>query len=279
MFFDYDSRAMLLTQKIENSWKKEVKELHKKNKEQIKQSLIFYYGSSNAEMKLCNFIALGTKPVSILAFHSKFVNQIRNAFVIGAYYPALTATCTLGERILNHLIVLLRKDFSNTTEYKKVYNKKSFDNWNLAINTLKSWGVFTPTTVKSFEKLSEFRKQAIHFRPEIDLNDRSIALEAIRCLNEIINEQFTAWSCQPWFITGVPGEIYIKKEAEKDPFIQKVYIPNCHLVGPRHSVVSARSKFTVNDNYEYEDKEISDAEFVKLRKSLKAPQKVTSNPF
>jgi hypothetical protein len=35
----------------------------------------------------------------------------------------------------------LRDEFKKSLEYKRIYKKKSFDDWDLAINTLETWGV------------------------------------------------------------------------------------------------------------------------------------------
>jgi len=250
---DIDSRPAILKMEIEPI-----------QKEAIQQQLLQEYGVYAAETKLQNFINLDSKPLSIVAFHNKFLNQIRVSFVMGAYYPALTAACSLGERILNHLILLLRQDFIGTPEYKKVYRKASFDNWALAIDTLEGWNVLLPNAVNHFRTLSQVRNRAIHFNPETDHNDRPLALEAISLLNLIIAEQFSAFGSQLWFIP-IPGESYLKKEAEQNPFIKKVYIPQCHLVSPFHRLEWVNHRFIVQDDIEYEDREISDEEFVELR--------------
>lgn len=259
--FDIDSRASTLTRKIRDEWEETVKETHRENKRQVKQSILEQFGDQAAEAKLENFAELGDMPFSILAFHNKFLHQVRSAFVIGAYYPALTGACTLGERILNHLILLLRDDYLTTPQYKNVYSKQSFDNWNLPIVTLKAWNVLLPAAANHFRELSEVRNRAIHFEPETDHNDRPMALEAIHLLSAIISEQFAAFGPQPWFISGIRGASYIKKEAEVWPFVEKVYLPNCVLVGPYHEVIFEDNRLIVQDDHEYEDKEISDEEF------------------
>lgn len=147
---DFDSRAMMLTEEIREDWEPTVKELHRQNRRQIQESLIHAYGASNYESKRQNFIDLGTKPFSVMAFHNAFFEQIRLAFVMGAYYPALTGACALGERILNHLILNLRDDFRATPEYKQVYRNDSFDQWDIPINALTSWGVLLPEAADSF---------------------------------------------------------------------------------------------------------------------------------
>jgi hypothetical protein len=92
------------------------------------------------------------------------------------------------------------------------------------------------------------RHESIHFRPEVDHNVRSLALEAVICLQKIIGEQFSAFGPQPWFLTDIPGEIYIKEEWELKPFVQKVYLPNGLLVGPRHTIEAMAPRITVKDS-------------------------------
>jgi len=173
--FDFDTRARLLTMEIKEEWDEKVKKQHLQNKKQTEEGLIAEYGALNAQLKKQNFIDLGPKPVSILAFHNRFFEQIRSSFIISAYYPALTGACALGERILNHLIIRLRDDYKSSSEYKKVYKKKSFDNWMIAIKTLKNWNILLPEVVKKFKELEKMRQKAIHFQPDVDRNDRELA--------------------------------------------------------------------------------------------------------
>lgn len=261
---DFDSRANLLNLTIEDSWDEKVKQLHRENKEKIKQWLLMEFGSDNAEAKLKNFTDLGAAPFSILSFHNRFFHQTRTAFVIGSYYPALTGACALGERILNHLLRSLRDFYKGTPEYRTVYNKESFDNWDIPIKTLTSWNILQPTAVDSFNKLKDMRNRAIHFRPETDHNDRNLALEAIQTLGRIIDGQFSGFGTRPWFILNTPGTCFLKKESENDPFIKTIYIPNCVLVGPYHKLERRGEQWMPIDNFDYGQKEISDEEFAGL---------------
>jgi len=262
---DFDTRATILKLEIKDEWDDEVKDNWIQNKRQIKSGLLKCFGEENSEIRLQNFIDIDAKPISILSFHNKFFEQVRTAFVMGAYYPALTGCCSLGERILNHLIILFRYDFRSEPEYKKVYRKKSFDNWDLPIDTLSSWGILLLEVVNLFRELKEKRNNAIHFRPDVDKNDRELALEAIRCLEDIIAKQFSASGSQPWFLTEVLGESYIKKDWETNIYIQKIYLPNCHLVGPFHKVESVIPRFKIIDDSTYQTDDITDDEFVELR--------------
>jgi hypothetical protein len=162
--FDFDTRVHTLTTDTQDHWKEDVKVQHIQNRAQTEQGLMWQFGEAAAEQKRQNFIDLGPKPLSILAFHNKFFEQIRVSFVMGGYYPALTAACALGERILNHLILILRDDFKATPQYKRVYKKDSFDNWDIAIDTLAAWDILLPDVATEFRKLRDRRNLNIDQR-------------------------------------------------------------------------------------------------------------------
>ena len=152
---------------------------------------------------------------------------------------------------------------------EKIYDKKSFDNWDEAINILESWKVLLPGVVSKFKDLKNIRnREAIHFNIETEDKDRETALRAINLLAEIIGGQFAFLGLQPWFIENTKGEFYIKKDWEANPFIKAVYVPNCVLAGPFHKVETVSGGLEVVDDFKYENEEISDSEFVKLREKF-----------
>jgi hypothetical protein len=268
-FFDFDTRSLMLSQPIREEWEEHVKAQHRQNRDETIKGLKAEFGEVEADQKIQNFVDLGSKPLSIIAFHNAFFAQARSSFVVESYYPALTGACALGERILNHLILALRDDFKSTPEYKKVYRKDSFDDWTLAIDTLVAWDVLLPAAADDFRVLMRKRCDAIHFRPEIDHNVRQLALDAVTCLQKIIGEQFSGFGPQPWFITGIPGEIYIKKDWETKPFISKIYLRNGPLVGPHHRIESIYPQLRIVDpDHDKVCPEISDDEFVRIRKEF-----------
>ncbi len=190
--YDFDTRANILKLEIKDDWEESNKNLWLNNKSNIREGLIFSYGIENYESKIENFIDIGYKPFSVIAFHNDFFNQARNAFVGGAYYPALTAACALGERILNQLVLHLRDDHQDTPQYKRVYKNDSFDNWDLAIDTLEAWDVLLPNVAKAFRSLRDIRHRSLHFNPETETDTHQKALDALLVLSEIIQEQFQA---------------------------------------------------------------------------------------
>lgn len=268
---DFDTRALSLGP-ADETWEDKIKRLHESNRMQIIEDLKRQFGERDFESKIKNFIDMGAKPFSVLAFHNVFLNQIRNAFVIGSYYPALTGACALGERILNYLMLTLREYYRDTPEYKDVYRKDSFDNWPLAIDTLQSWGVLLPTSVAKFDELNTKRNESIHFRPEVDTNARELALKAISILQDIVKEQFASVGPQSWLLWGL-GEIYIKKEWENNPFVKHIYLPNCALVGYKHRVESVMPQWVINDDFQYDERPLTDEEFINLRQDDLTPKK------
>ncbi|SRR5258706_5715048 len=165
---DFDSRSMIFDEMFGLGASPEERERNLRNVAGTLNSIMAEAGYRNLEQKAINLRALGTAPFSLIAFHNIFFRQVRSAFLQGSYYPALTAACALGERMLNHLILKLRDDFKDTLAYRRVRQKDSFDNWELAISSLESWNVLLPDAASAFRELATARHRAIHFRPEVD---------------------------------------------------------------------------------------------------------------
>lgn len=232
-------------------------------------ALLYQFGEENLGLKIAEFSELGPEPFSVLAYHNRFFREARNAFVIGSYYPALTGACALGERILNHLLRDLRESFRSTPQYKLVYDKDSYDDWEKAISILEAWDILLPDAVTDFRLLRDKRNSALHFRPETDASARDLAVEAIRVLHRIIDRQFGTGS-QPWYMLGTPGETYVKQEAEQLPFVAKVIVPVAFSVGPRHTLnFNEASGWGVEDVGDYGPATGADDEFLAIRYSAR----------
>jgi len=269
---DFDMRANILSLPAPEPASKG-RELGRRNTELIIQGLVAQYGTYHADEKTKNFIDLGASPISVVAFHNVFFRQARDAFVMGAYYPALTAICALGERVLNHLVLKLRDEFQATPEYKEVYRKDSFDNWDLAIDTLEAWRVLLPEAAALFRKLKAFRNRTIHFNPETEQGTRDIALDALKIFHGIIDKQFSGFGGQPWYIPDAVGVSFVRKAAESEPFVAHVILPSCTLVGPAHRLEHVGDGHLVAvDPTEYPDREVTDEEFIELFKQGHTPK-------
>ena len=287
----FDTRPQILAVEINPDWDEDVRHRWSENKQQIIQGLAQQYGALDLNRKVVDFLQLGREPFSIVAFHNKFLRQCRDAFVAGNYYPALTGTCALGERILNHLVLKLRDYHKVTPSYKRVYDKESFDKWDLAIDVLEEWQVFVDEDIfrtwKSFalrrikrageetdlhesdgvadlfRRLHKLRNNSIHFRIDLDVEVREPALRALELLQDVVAVQFGVEGPLPWFISGLSNH-FIKKEFEDNPFIREFYLPACEYVGPNYQVDRIGDALQINDPGPYDDKEITDSQFVAL---------------
>lgn len=233
---DFDSRCLGLGDPIPDHWEDQVKALERENWERTLAGLKSEYGEWNFECKLADFIAIGVKPFSVLAYHNGLFDQTRRAFVQGAYYPALLSACALGERTLNHLILDLRDSYAHTAEHATVATAKSFSNWKVMISTLAAWGVFDLAVTDLFRRLADLRHRSVHFNPATYTGVRDDALAAITTLRDIIEQQFGAFGLQRWFIRGTKGACFISKAYEVDPFVRRFLAPRSMYVGPLHGV-------------------------------------------
>ncbi|MDP9381525.1 MAG: hypothetical protein M3Q29_15535 [Chloroflexota bacterium] len=269
--FDFDSGPSLLSQTVSEDWAPEIQEQHRENRRRVITSVVQRFGPQDAEDKLQGYIDLGPMPVSIVGYHNRFFRQTRDSFVIGAFYPALTGACALGERILNHLLLDLRSSYQHTPEYKEVYTKSSFDDWYKAIGILETWGVLLPDVIPEYKRLAEIRNtRAIHYHPEVETKDRELALSAISAVSNIIHGQFAGIGPQPWFIKGVRGVSFVRKEAETEPFVKHFYLPKSKLVSPYHRTdmvwnpETERYELLIDDSDDHGDTDVTDEEFARL---------------
>ncbi len=256
---DFDTRAHMF-EEPGDGWSEDARRLHLENRERIKAGLAQEFGSDYLDKKIEDFVAIGFKPFSVIAYHNRFFDQARRSFVIGAHYPALVSACALGERILNHLILDLREFYKHTPQYKQVHRKDSFDNWRLPIDTLEAWNVLRPKAVTEFKALMALRHRSIHFNTSTYATLREDALAAIHHMREIIEEQFTAFGDRPWFIEGTKGHVFIKRDWEENPFIKIYYLPTCPFVGP-HFAISFDRGLKFHDHFDYGDGVWTDDEF------------------
>ena len=273
---DFDTRAFLFEEPEANSTD-EVRRLFIDGRERVKLTLADDFGPKDIEQKVENFIAIGTRPWSIVGYHNFFHHQIRRAFIIGAYYPALLGACALGERILNHLVLDLREYYRSSEHYPKVRKKSSFDNWKVAIDALEEWQVLLPKSVLEFRALMLLRHRSIHFNASTYQTSQEDALAAIHHIREIIDQQFTAFGDRPWFIRGTLGKIFIKREWEENPFVKTYYLRSCPFVGPYFSI-SFESGLQYLDFDDYGDGVLSDEEFAETYNSRLPEQIFQARP-
>lgn len=266
--FNFDSRPLYLDE-IKESWDDDVKESHRQNQYQIIQGIISEYGSVGFREKVDRFREIGQVPFSFSEANFK-LNQIRDAFVVGAYYPALTAACLYAEFLMNTVLLEIRYEYKNTASFKKVSSRNHFQNWNLMIDTLKEWNVFTEKESELLQKLSSLRVRAAHFNKEMLSDPKPYALEAFQILREFMVQQFGILNGRDWWIPA-PGMAVVRKSYEENPFVRKFILPSSVSVGPLHKVEFVNHQQILRDPDNYIDSEVSDEEWVDLYEKGKSP--------
>lgn len=261
---DLDTRSQILQPGYADNLQPDARDAWQQQVNELAAAVAAEFGPAELQRKFQNFADLGSKPLSLVAFHNVFLHQARQAFIQGSYYPALTGICALGERVLNHLVLVFRDDFKLTPQYKKVYAKDSFDNWGLAIDTLEAWNILLPETAAVFREFKNTRNSAIHFRPDLDQECRAPALKALHEFNQIISLQFASFGKLPWYLTEIRGASYIRKAFESHPFVKRIVLPNCELLGSKARLEYLNPGWRAIDDDDYPDVEISDDEFAYL---------------
>ena len=267
--FSFDSRALYLDE-IKESWDDDTKESHRQNQYQIIQGIISEYGSVGFREKVERFKEIGQVPFSFSEANCK-LNQIRDAFVVGAYYPALTAACLYAEFLMNTVLLEIRNDYKHTASFKKVSRQKHFQNWNLMIETLNEWDVFSDRESELLQRLLSLRVRAAHFDQEMLRDPKPYAIEAFQILREFMVQQFGILNGREWWIPAA-GMAVVRKCYEENPFVQKFILPSSRSVGPLHRVEFVNHQQVLRDADNYIDSEVSDEEWIDLYEKGKNPE-------
>jgi len=243
-----------------------------KIKEDMKLSLISKYGNQSFDEKFDRYMELDKPVISVIAEHTNLLEDVCNSYVQGNFYSALTGACCLGERIFNDILFKVMNDFKPSDHYKYMYNKGSVIDWEKAIKILSDWGLMNDETKEKYTVLYKLRTNSVHFQKK-DQDLATMSLSAINAVNFIINKLFAIGPHRKDILIyfEVPGEIFIKKEAEKNPIVKAFFIPCSILVGPRYETTTGDKQFLfkIIDKEKYINQEISDNEFVRLRNEFK----------
>lgn len=244
-------------------------ELKDRMQEEQRVHLVEQYGREAFEEKFARWLAIPKPVLSVVDEHTFLLADIERSYVSGAQYSALTGACSLGERIFNHIILRVRDSYKGHPQYKHVYRSGSFNDWNLAIETLVQWNILDAEGEQLYRELHMLRNATVHFQDK-EQNLEVMAKQGVELINKIVSRLFSI-SPGNKFISWceVPGEMYLRKEYESIPFVREFYIPSAILVGYKHTIANTPGpKFVVQDSNEYPDTDISDAEFVRLRREF-----------
>ncbi|WP_439658209.1 hypothetical protein ACSHWB_38325 [Lentzea sp. HUAS TT2] len=263
----FDTRAQILTTEIGADWDPLVRQQWLENRHQLRAGLIHEFGNHDHERKIADFVSIKAAPWSIIDEHNAFLQQIRNCFTHGSYYPALVGACALGERILNALVIRLRGDFAGHPATVQVENQATVSDWVKCIVALFEWGVIGDPTATQFNTLRKLRNRSIHYGTHLSGSDaRDDALNAVLLIQGCIETLFSPFGTPPRFIAGTPGVSFISLVGEQEPLVKRFFLPNCALVSPNFEMRPAPGDefaFQVFDDGGYQEEyyTLTDEEF------------------
>jgi hypothetical protein len=261
----FDTRNIVLGLKIEEGWEPGIKKMWEENKVGVQADLVSELGSKGFESKLENYRAMGPAPWSVVFEHTALLGQIRSSFAHGGFYPALVGACALGERLLHQLVLTLRADFVNhPATTKRVRAGKLGNEWGTLIHVLEGWGILEKEVADVYRELERRRHAAVHFDPGLQAATREAALSALLSLQQIVEHVFEPHGGPPRYIAGTGGASYIALEAEKEPLVRRIFIPNCALVSPSHRLEandSAPGEWRIYDDVDFPSDPLTDKQF------------------
>lgn len=263
----FDTRNIVLGLKIEEEWEPGIKTMWEENKAGVRADLMSELGSKDYEAKLDNYRAMGPAPWSVVFEHTALLGQVRSSFAHGDFYPALVGSCALGERLLHQLVFTLRDDFVNHTATTKRVRAGNLGNeWGTLIEVLEGWSILEKQVADTYRELERRRHAAVHFDPRLKAANRESALSALLALQEIVEHVFEPHGRPPRYIAGIGGASYIALEAEKEPLVRRIFLPNCALVSPAHRLEADESvpgEWHIYDDPDYPSDPLTDEQFAK----------------
>jgi len=236
------------------------------HKEHIIERIKEGHGTDDHEAKLKRYLDLKPPNFMVVPDYVNILNEIRDSYVSGYLYAGLTASCCLGERILNTLIINLRDYYKKRRQYNWAKRSDSFTDWKQCIDTLLEWKVFSNDNAKDFRDLLDIRHASIHFDKLLDIEARSLI--AVNLILKITNDLFGVNDLNFFWTPGVP---FVRKNREKEPVVREFILPNCAFVTYNHTVElgSEIGKMILRDDPSVPDKDVTDEEFIELVKKFR----------
>jgi len=222
-------------------------------------------GHENFQEKFDRWRKIDYPPLGLIDEYPEKIAQIINTYSAGYFYPAVISACCLAERILNRLVLKTRDHFKNYPHYKNIYRKESFDDWGKMINIISDWRLIPERAIYLMRELMPIRHQSIHYTKAFDFG--AIAPDLINKLIAAITEIFGVLNRKDiYLVFDVPGEIWVRLEAQKHPFVKEFVLPHCYYAHANHDIDFEKSKITERVG---KIGTLTDEEFVEIRKSSK----------
>ena len=205
-------------------------------------------------------------PIGLIDEYPQKISEIINAYSMGYVYPAVTSCCCLAERVLNRLVLRCRDHFKGHPEYKRIYRNDSFDDWGYMLRLVADWQLMSPRAVELFRELMPIRHQSVHYNDGYDFG--AVVESSVNKLIEAITEVFGVMNRKDiYLVFDVPGEVWVRSEAESLPFVKEFVLPHCYHAHAVHDIDLANGRIVERLG---RVGRLTDREFVELRKGQPA---------
>ncbi len=186
-------------------------------------ALLDELGPQEFDEKLKRWLEIDYPPIGLIDEYPGKITEIINSYSMGYWYPAVTSSCCLAERILNRLVLRCREHFKAHPKYKQIHRKSSFDDWRHMLDVIGSWSLIPDKALQLFESLLPVRHQTIHYNEHYDFE--AVAPAVVNKLVAAVAETFGVMNRQDiYLVFDVPGEVWVRSEAERLPFVREFSI-------------------------------------------------------
>jgi hypothetical protein len=225
------------------------------------------FGSRDFEAKFRRWKNIAYPPIGLIDEYPEKIEQIINTYSMGYAYPAVTSSCCLAERILNRLVLRCRDHFKAHPEYRRIYRNQSFDDWGRMLGLIEDWQLISAKAMGHFRTLMPIRHQTIHYNDAYDFE--AVAEAVINDLIGAISEIFGVMNRSDiYLLFNVPGEVWLRSQAESQPFVKEFVIPHCYRAHAVHDIDLASRLITERLG---RVGPLTDGEFVELRNRSRDP--------
>jgi len=197
-------------------------------------------GSHNFDVKFERWRRIDYLPLGLVDEYPEKIQHIINTYSIGYFYPAVTSSCCLAERILNRLMLKTRSHFKSHQEHKRIHRKSSFDDWQKLLSLISEWNLVPARAIECFRVLMPIRHQSIHYSETYDF--KAMAPLTINTLIAAVTEVFGVLNRKDiYMVFDAPGEVWVRSEAQSLPFVKEFVLPHCYYAHAAHDFDSRRS--------------------------------------
>ena len=91
-------------------------------REETINGIKFEWGELNFDAKLERFVELDISFMGVPEEYYNLLSSVVSSHCCGYFYPAMTSAGSLGERILNRLIIKTRDYFKSSKHYKRIWD-------------------------------------------------------------------------------------------------------------------------------------------------------------